>query len=73
MPRTKPQPLSSDRALCERTCRLASALGWRLEHDARAHAYVFIAPNGKKVTGAGYVDQAAALASACRALAEALV
>lgn len=62
-----------DKAYCERTCRVAKSLGWELHHSEERHAYFFTAPNGKTVEGAGYLDKAAALTSACRCLAEVLV
>lgn len=64
-----------DRAFCERTCRVAAALGWRLEEKraGESYAYVFHAPAGTTVTGARQIDQGAALTAACRKLAAKLV
>lgn len=64
-----------DKAFCERTCRVATALGWRLEEErvGEAYAYKFHAPNGRLVCGHAFDDSAAALTHACRVLAEKLV
>ena len=64
-----------DRFFCERTCRVAAALGWRVEEEdlGDGYAYRFHAPNGREVVGHAFADRDAALTHACRTLAEFLV
>lgn len=63
--------MPTDEEICERVCRAASALGYRVDdlgNSISGQSFTFVAPDGTRIAGGINPDRKVALIHACKKL-----